>query len=115
MRDYWPYPHGLVQLVEPNSKWIGMLDYAKDNEQLLKQYRRPASASVRMDTFEYAILFNYSLGSWQVGTNFERAGSKTEAQAWYQRAREIDPHSEGMYRALLEDSARVQALYRGGF
>jgi len=114
IRDYFPYPHGLVQLIEPNSKWIPIEAYAQDNEQLLKRYRMPKPADIRDQTFEHGILFHYSLAAWQVGTKFESVGSNTEAQVWYQRAREIDPGSEAIYHALLTDSAQFQGLYNGG-
>lgn len=115
MRDYWPYPHGLVQLIQPKSKWIEIDDYVRDNEQLFKSYRPPAPASIRVNTFESAILFSYSLAAWQIGSKYENAGSKTKARAWYQRARAIDPNSEQIYRGLREDATRFQALYNGGF
>jgi hypothetical protein len=115
MRDYWPYPHGLVQLIEPNSKWIDVGECAKDNLELMKRYRTPTLASINASTFERAILFFYSFGAWQVGTNYELSGSKSEAQAWYRRAREIDPESETLYRQLQQGAARAQGLYNGVF
>jgi len=113
MRDYWPYPHGLVQLVEPNSKWIEVEEYAVDNEQLMKRYRFPVPATVKSDTFERGILFFYSFAAWQIGTKYEHGGSKAEAQAWYQRARRIDPGSEAIYRALASSAAQFTALNAG--
>ncbi len=115
MRDYWPYPHGLVQLIEPNSKWIDVGEWAKDNSELMKRYRTPTLASINASTFERAILFFYSFGAWQVGTNYELSGWKSEAEAWYRRAREIDPESETLYRELQQGAARAQGLYNGGF
>jgi hypothetical protein len=115
MRDYWPYPHGLVQLIEPNSKWIDVSESAKDNSELMKHYRTPTLADINASTFERAILFFYSFGAWQVGTNYELSGRKSEAEAWYRRAREIDPGSETLYRQLQQGAARAQGLYNGVF
>jgi len=106
MRDYWPRPHGLVQLIEPNSKWISVDEWASDNEQLMKRYRAPAPGAIRANTFERDILFSYSFAAWQIGTRYERSGSKAEARAWYQRARDIDPGSEATYRVLYRFTAR---------
>ena len=106
MRDYWPRPHGLVQLIEPNSKWINVDEWASDNEQLMKRYRAPAPGAIRANTFERDILFSYSLAAWQIGTRYERSGSKGEARAWYQRARDIDPGSEATYRVFYWFTAR---------
>jgi 4-amino-4-deoxy-L-arabinose transferase-like glycosyltransferase len=106
MRDYWPRPHGLVQLIEPNSKWISVDEWASDNKQLMKRYRAPASGAIRANTFERDILFSYSFAAWQIGTRYERRGSKVEARAWYQRARDIDPGSEAAYRVLYWFTAR---------
>jgi len=106
MRDYWPRPHGLVQLIEPNSKWISVDEWASDNEQLMKRYHAPAPGGIRANTFEREILFSYSFAAWQIGTRYERSGSKAEARMWYQRARDIDPGSEATYRALYWLTAR---------
>jgi hypothetical protein len=115
MRDYWPYPHGLVQLIEPNSKWIDVRECAKDNSELMKRYRTPTLASINASTFERAILFFYSFGAWRVGTNCESGGSKSEAEAWNRRAREIDPQSETLYREIQQGAARAQGLNDGVF
>ncbi len=106
MRDYWPRPHGLVQLIEPNSKWISVDEWASDNEQLMKRYRAPAPGGIRANTFEREILFSYSFAAWQIGARYERSGSKAEARSWYQRARDIDPRSEATYRLLYWLTAR---------
>jgi hypothetical protein len=111
MRDYWPYPHGLVQLIEPNSKWIDVGECVKDNSELMKRYRTPTLTSINATTFERAILFFYSFGAWRVGTNCELSGGKSEAEAWYRRAREIDPQSETLYRQIQQGAARAQGLY----
>lgn len=100
MRDYWSRPHGLVQLIEPNSKWINVDEWTSDNEQLMKRYRVPAPSTIRGNTFERDILLSYSLAAWQIGTRYERSGFQTEARAWWQRARDIDPGSEATYRLV---------------
>jgi hypothetical protein len=102
MRDYWSRPHGLVQLMEPNTKWINVDEWTSDNEQLMKRYRAPAPGTIRGNTFERDILFSYSLAAWQIGTRYERSGFQTEARAWWQRARDIDPRSEATYRLVYE-------------
>ena len=110
--DYWPYPHGLVQLIQPNSKWIRVEEYAIDNDELLKRYRLPAPASIRANTFERGVLFFYSFAAWQVGAKYEYGGSKPEAREWYDRARRIDPGSEAIYRGLAR-GAQFKALNAG--
>ncbi len=104
VRDYWLRPHGLVQLVEPNSKWISADEWANENKELMRRYRPPASKTIKANTFESAILFRYSFAAWRIGAEYERGGSKAKAQEWYQRGLRIDPESGATYREMLRNN-----------
>ncbi len=106
MQDYWPRPHGLVQILESNTKWMDVEEWASDNEQLMRRYHPPAPGTIRANTFEREILFAYSFASWQIGTRYQGKGDQAEARMWYQRARAIDPGSAPTYRLFYPFTAR---------
>jgi hypothetical protein len=100
-QDYWPHPHGLVNLIEPNLKWIPINEIASENELMMKRYRPPSTSRINRKTFETGILFLYSYAAWQIGANYEREGAKAEARAWYQRALAIDPGSRSSFQRAI--------------
>ena len=88
---YWPYQHGLLTVLEPNSKGLSFGDLLNDNKRLLQQYRPPTPSTVKKETFETYILLAYAWPEFQIGGVLERAGAKDAARQLYRQALEIDP------------------------
>ncbi len=91
-RDYQAYPHGLVRLVKPRSKFITINEMVSDNDKLMQRYRPPAPDRISKKSFESEILLLYAQPAWYIGAEYERLGGPTEARKWYKRALTIDPN-----------------------
>lgn len=101
-QNYWPRPRGLLNLVQPKSKPLTLEQMIADNEQLLSRYHRYSLPEIKWKTFEGEIMELYAVPLWRIGHERERAGAKTEARVWYQRALAIDPNYPQARKALAD-------------
>lgn len=99
-QDYQPHLFGLVNFVEPKWKTITLAQMVSDNEELMKKYRPPKAGSINPKSFENGFLLLYANPAWQIGIEYEKAGWKTEARTWYQRALAINPDFTQAQEAL---------------
>ena len=87
-------------MVDPKWKRLTIDQFAAENERWLARYRPPSARSVRTDSFENDILTLYAWPAFQVGYQYERVGSRVQAQQWYEKALAIHPQLEQARRAL---------------
>jgi hypothetical protein len=73
-----------------------------ENEQLLSRYHHYSLPEIKWESFEGEIMELYAVPLWRIGHERERAGAKTEARTWYQRALAIDPNYPQARKALRE-------------
>ena len=100
--DYWPRLLGMINAVERKSKVLTLPQMVAENEQLIKQYRPPAASRINPKSFESEILALYAQPDWRLGDEYQRAGFKSLARDWYQRALAIDPNSPQALRKLAQ-------------
>jgi hypothetical protein len=98
--DYWPYQQGLLALITPRSHEVALDRLLAENEQLLARCHPPAPGTVRANSFEADILSIYTYPAFNIGGICERAGLKTEARLWYQRAMAVNPQLSKAREAL---------------
>ncbi|MEP6686149.1 MAG: DUF2723 domain-containing protein [Verrucomicrobiota bacterium] len=98
--DYRPYQHGLITLITPRSETITVEEMVRDNEKLLSSYKLPVPGDIKSKSLEPEILYLYALPAFRIGGNYEKAGMKIDARAWYRRALSLNPESQEIRQAL---------------
>ncbi|HET9372181.1 MAG TPA: DUF2723 domain-containing protein [Vicinamibacterales bacterium] len=97
---YVGFPRGLVFQLQPSSQPLLLDSLIREYERLTPLYRIPAAASIKHGTFEERILRSYAVPAFVIGSEYERAGARAEARAWFERALAIDPGFSDARQAL---------------
>lgn len=91
LRSYWFFRRGLVSQIEPWRKDISPEAIAAENERLLRGYRVPDAAAIKIRSGEASVLARYAQVATTIGQQYGLVQRREEAAEWYRRALSIDP------------------------
>jgi len=98
--SYWFYRRGLVSVIEPMSRDVGLDELMADNQRLLTLYKPPSPSDIKTRSLELTILSHYATPALVVAGQCEELHYYPEARAWYERALSLDPSLTGISTAL---------------
>jgi len=99
---YYLYPDGLVSFLERARHPILVTRDESDNEAQLAKLDIPNYKSIKVDSYEPAILAHYANIPYRIGQAYALAGQKSEAIKWYRKALAIDPSISSPSKAIKQ-------------
>ena len=88
---YWYHQHGLVNLIEPISKDVGIDELISETRNLLQRYRPPSPSAIKSNSLEPSLLAHYATPSYVVAKECREVHDTKCAIEWYQRTLEQEP------------------------